>query len=261
MKHEHIEAESFEHDILSFPVTVTCNKNGAQIWESVFTKSKKVELLQKYPDFPDDLCPKSLFLQYDRPDIIIPGDDFVIGVEHFSFDASKRTRHGSKMKSEHERICKQLRNQLNIDLSLKHVEEIIPVDLSFQFYLKSWFEAYINHLSKVNIYKNRLKELYPHKTVYLAFLMEDITAVGNYVKWKDNIQALSPLFVERIINIIHSAPLIDFAIAKYKEAYCPCIEILSTDGETLQKRLSECYDKDAHYIAYSYSTRITGGRK
>lgn len=123
--------------------------------------------------------------QTERPDIIYQCDDFIMGIECFEFDASKKTRKGSTQKTKELKADIEIKEEYHNsevpeDSSLS-IERPVDVEFSITSYYKSLNSSFLHHAKSIVDYRKKLNEIAPDKKVLLSFFIEDTTALGNYV--------------------------------------------------------------------------------
>ena len=90
------------------------NFDNDLIWREIIANATETNRLRNYPEYCD-LQPEAPFAQGDRPkcskrlpDVIYLGEDFVMGIECFDFDSSKKTKDGSTMRKQNKKAGNRL---------------------------------------------------------------------------------------------------------------------------------------------------------
>lgn len=203
------------------------------------------------------------FVNAESPDIYYIGDDFILGVEHFQFDSSKKKRGGSSLQQEEARVDKEIirdyRSQVKDEY---YTEREINVHLSFENYINSLLESFKRHYNNVLEYKNNLKKYAPDKKVILAFYIEDITSVGNYIVNQKGREHIIPFCVKEFLDVLQNSLELDYVMVHVRRDYIPYMYILQMKEQYIKECYEECYDysKDL-FVDYKpiVATHIGGG--
>ena len=97
-KRSHHELDKFVHDFNKLLINPeeSCIDD---IWEIIIKDVCEYKKRDQYKWYYGSIPAQNFsFEQSDRPDIIYQCEDFIMGIECFQFDASKKTRKGSKQK-------------------------------------------------------------------------------------------------------------------------------------------------------------------
>lgn len=188
------------------------------------------------------------------PDIIYETDDFVLGIEHFQFDAAGKSIKGSKMRLAEIKTKAKLEEKKKILTGCpKYIEENVDVEFSYEEYVKSLLDSFTSHSDKIDKYKATLKNLYPTKKIYFAFFIEDITAIGNYICIKNTTVPMTPLYVREFIDKITTYNGIDFVIASFQNCYIKQLHIQEINNNEIQQLYQNVYNiNNDKYYTYKY---------
>lgn len=75
------------------------------------------------------------FVSFERPDIYYEKEDFIVGIEHFQIDSSKRTRKGSSLVQEQKRIDDEIITDYHSQSKAYfYTEKKLNVDFSYENY-------------------------------------------------------------------------------------------------------------------------------
>ncbi len=258
-KHEKNEAEdlawSLCHDRPS-----CFGENIAIIFEKIIKEIEDIDWQRHHRDFDlEDIPYEKPFLKGEQisqglPDIIYDSEDYVVGIEHFEFDASGKSRKGSKMRLAELTTEKELK--LKRQKATKYpiyTEASVNVDFTYEGYVQSLLSAFAMHYSKIENYKEKIKEYFPKKKIYFGFFIEDITAIGNYIITGNKTEPIYPLLAREFVTVLEKCSGIDFVISKIQDTYVPYIYIHQIDNETIKKLNQDSYDMThSKYYAYHY---------
>lgn len=206
--------------------------------------------------FALDKAPICPLVQSDRPDVIYNGSSFVMGIECFQFDASKKTKKGST----------QIRKQIEAEQRIKNkiqtaklpsegylsIDAEVDAEFSIQYYIDSLLAALCTHAKSIGQYREHLQLAYPERKVYLSFFIEDATAIGNYIVVNGKTEPLSPLRIAPLLDFLLSLKGLDYVVIKTTNMYVPSLQFLKVDMDTFRPLYSKCYLPDTKFIQYRY---------
>lgn len=258
--HQKNEAEQLSFDIQHSSIHIY-GKKAEKIFTALIKEledcnnQRRINIFNNTPNIPT----KAPFVQGDGtieglPDIICEGEGFVLGIEHFEFDAAGKNRKGSKMRTAEILAEQELRIKYkNIKMYPVYVDAVVNVDFSYDGYVQSLLDAFSSHVERKNSYIEKMKEKYPDKKILLAFYVEDVTAIGNYIERKQEIEPMYPLYVKEFLDELSKLTDIDFIISKVQELYVYDLHIQEINSEELKKLYENTYDmQNDKYISYHY---------
>lgn len=141
------------------------------------------------------------FINCERPDLYYLDDEFIVGIEQFQFDSSKKTKKGSKLVKERIRVDDEmLKEYYKQGKSPFSAEMAMEIQLSYTDYVQSLVEVFKQHSKNISEYRNNLEMIAQDKKVYLAFFIEDKTTLGNYIMTANGRESLNPLCVKELID-------------------------------------------------------------
>lgn len=251
--HEHVELSHLLYDfnhLYSLPE----QNNADDVWLQIINDIQKynTELAHCISE-EKPICP---LIQSERPDVIYVSADYVMGIECFSFDASKKTRKGSKQLQKEQaaerEILAEYRQSEKPDNGFLSIERTVNVEFSVQEYYNSLSIAFKQHAKQIPEYRKNLKRAYPCKQIYLSFFIEDITAIGNYVITKGQRESLSPLRIPQFLFELIQVKDLDYVVIKTTDTYVPKYRFQALTKEDIIKLCKDCYGPDTKYIQYQY---------
>lgn len=223
----------------------------------------KVEEIHQCRHFPFqnnyDIPHEAPFKQGDGringlPDIIYESENYVLGIEHFEFDASGSTRTGSKMRKAEiyaDRLLEEERKKTN--KRPLHLEADVHINFSYNGYVQSLLKVFTSHATKIKKYRKELEHHYGEKKIYFAFFIEDITSVGNYVLTRDTIKAMYPVYVKEFLDELAKVSGVDFIISEVNDCYIHKLLVQEINMDTMKSLYKNSYDKYADkYATYTY---------
>ena len=251
------------HELSSFLFDLDNLTNSAffeaidDVWEQIINDVHEYEKRELYKWYYGKLpaYPFS-FIQSERPDIIYQRDEFVMGIESFQFDASKKTRKGRKQRQQEIKADRVIHEEYQHSkvpgdgfLSIKK-----PVDVEFSItnYCESLLSALKSHSNSIANYRNHLAEISPDKKILLSFFIEDSTALGNYVISNGKAEALNPLKLPFFLILLASIQGLDYVIIKTTDSYVPSLQFQKISKPILAELLKNCYSPEDKYIQYQY---------
>lgn len=231
------------------------------IWIQILDDISQYSELMDHLHFVEcvPICP---LISFERPDVLYCDNksEWVMGIECFQFDASKKTRKGSRQRIEEKKTRDDIlkEHQLNLNSRKKTDDYIairknVDVDLSFEYYYNSLLDSFIKHAKRISEYRNNIEKSYPGRKVYLTFFIEDITAIGNYVSNQGKTEVLTPLRIQRFLNVLKQIKGLDYIAVKTIDSYVPQIQILNCSDESIDKMMEYCYANESKYISYNYA--------
>ena len=230
------------------------------IWKRILKDIEEYNELMDHKDFLDEL-PQCPIIQYERPDVIYAKNTsvYVMGIECFKFDSSRKTSNGStqirKEIAAEKQIIADYRNGKVMESDgkkYKAVRKKVDVEFSAKEYYKSLIDTYTTHAMSIKAYRENLEGMYSDKQILLSFFIEDITAIGNYVEDNGKTECLNPLKLPLVLELLMNTKGIDYVLVKTTDMYVPTINIQSCDEKNLSKLLCSCYSDTAKFVSYQY---------
>ena len=216
---------------------------------------RRSHFLDKIPHIPYE----TPFQQGDSvaeglPDIIYETNDFVLGIEHFEFDAAGKTRKGSKMKLAEILANRELeKKRKGIRKYPIFTEAAVGVEFSYEGYLQSLLYAFQTHAEKIENYKAEIKKHYPNKKVYFAFFIEDVTAIGNYIETSHGREPIYPMLVKEFLDVVIATGSVDFIISRIQDFYTYNLCVYELREDIIESLRENVYDMSRDkYIPYHY---------
>ena len=183
-----------------------------------------------------------------------------MGIECFEFDASKKTKDGSSQRKKeaevHRNIDEEYRHMNRMGSESLSIKKKVDVKLSIENYYDSLLQTYIDHAQKIGKYREKLKDQYPNKKIYLAFFISDVTAIGNYVSVDGKTESLSPLRLPIFVSLLQCTSMLDYVLVKTTDTYIPSVQIQSCEKGALEELASDYYGINDMYIPYSYTLDV-----
>lgn len=211
-----------------------------------FYNSKGVDL-NNLPKFEEP------FVSFERPDIYYEKEDFIVGIEHFQIDSSKRTRKGSSLVQEQKRIDDEIIADYHSQpKAYFYIEKKLNVDFSYENYVKSIVETFKKHEKNIPEYRANLSKIAPNKKVYLAFFIEDITSLGNYIMTAKGRETLNPVCTRELIDKLVKVEGLDYVLTRVQRDYIYTLHFQRISEEYIKSLYSECYDLSKEtFITYT----------
>ena len=257
-KRSHHELDKFVHDFNKLLINPeeSCIDD---IWEIIIKDVCEYKKRDQYKWYYGSIPAQNFsFEQSDRPDIIYQCEDFIMGIECFQFDASKKTRKGSKQK---QMECKADRDIIEEYRRLKvptggflSIERPVDVELSITSYYDSLASTFRAHANSINDYRKKLELLSreTRKRVLLSFYIEDTTAIGNYIITNGRTEALNPLKTPLFLEELKLTQGVDYIIIKTTDCYVPSIRIQKISIPLLNRLYKKCYGSNDKFVQYKY---------
>ena len=253
--HTNNELDSFVFDMK--PQSIFNPEVGLdKIWQRLLEDVCDYETRKNNPMYSECVPKNYSLVQSDRPDIIYQNEDYIMGIECFEFDASRKTRKGSMQKQKmHEANCEANKDYMKLNkpkdgfLSIKRT---IDVDLSIQYYYESLLSNFKMHTDSITKYRQNLFKIAPEKKQLLTFFIKDDTALGNYVVINGKTETLNPMRLPLVLKILADTKGLDYVIFRIKEFYVPYLIIQPLSISILRNLLSNCYDSNAKYLQYQF---------
>lgn len=256
------EDDQLLHDLAEYTDLFQIRANReCDIWEQIIKDIEEYNDLMDHVSFLDEI-PLPPMEKFESPDVVYAknNSDFVMGIECFMFDASRKTSKGStQIRREYDAERQIIEAYRNGDKIKKDgceyvaVRKLVDVKYSPEHYYKTLFDTFVHHAKNLHQYRKNLEDKYPGKKVYLAFFIDDVTAVGNYVTVEGKTECLTPLKLPFFIRILLTTKELDYVLVKTTDMYVPSIEIQSCSVTNLNRLLESCYPDDAKYVTYQYA--------
>jgi len=154
-------------------------------------------------------------IPYESPDFYAVEGDTIYIFEHFSFDASKRTKKGSKRKAELGWIKSEF-NKESIGKIELHKSGQLETDVSLNDYLKNLYESFDDHYQKIELYKKNIcNTLGCDLTRYkfkVTFMIEDSGVFGTTID-TGSIELVKPVFTKEFLQFLKKKEQVDYVIS------------------------------------------------
>ena len=259
-KHIHDELHKFVFDLNQ--QSLIQPENGLdEIWLRIIDDVRDYDARTSNPWYSEDTLPQGYSLeQSERPDIVYANEDFIMGIECFEFDASKKTRKGSKQKQKEQEVDRVIREEYWQSTvpkdSFLSIERLVDVELSAKNYYESLFLNYRIHADSIGEYKQNLSQMAPGKKSFLTFFIKDVTAIGNYVEENGKTEALNPLRLPLILGLLASTSGLDYVVFRTTDSYVPFLRIQEVSIPLMKNLRKNCYGPDAKFIPYQYKREV-----
>ena len=244
---------------------IFCPDSDENIWKRIIDETRKCKWSRQHhihdPHRPSFEAPFHQGDSYGNglPDIVYVCDDYVLGIEHFEFDSSGKTRKGSRMRIASFQANAELESKLKKITSYpKRAETVVKVDFSYDRYVQSLLKAFNTHMAQKDKYISALRAQYPGHKVYFALYIEDATALGSYINIDHDIQPVSPLRVREFIEALSKETGIDYIICRVQKIYTYQLFFQRITPSDITKLMSETYNMDeCSYVSYHYGQRTS----
>lgn len=255
-KHFHHELGKFVYDLGH--LSIDSGKDSIdEVWGKITNDIQEYEKFEEYK-WLDDYIPEQSFSleQSDRPDIIYQCEGFIMGIECFEFDASKKGRRGSTQRQKEREVDRKIHEEYRHssvpENGFLSIERNVDVDFSITSYYESLVSTFKSHADSIIGYRNNLTEKAPGKKVLLSFFIEDVTALGNYVIVNGKTESLNPLKIPFFLGELASIQGLDYIIFKTMDSYVPSLYIQKLSKPLLAELLKKCYGPNDKYVQYQY---------
>gem|GEM_PF-4617307 len=260
----HNNNEKCEVQRVYYGLMNSIKKNADFLWENMIEQIKYYDSFKGIPDEPFASLPKYYpLIQSDvkgeetgLPDIIYEGEKYVVGIEHFEFDASKRNKKGSQLRKE-EAIAESKINKIIRSHATNERHYKINVDMNVSFtlqnYITSLLGVFRQHSENVKKYRNSMSEYYPQKEILLAFYIENVTRTGNYIKRNDVVIPLHPNRILGFLAELLKNPGIDYIISRVDNAFVPELYFLKNTSDSIMNEIKNACSVNDYFIALPYN--------
>lgn len=254
--HEKNEAKKFGDYLTEFGVKLYDEND--KIWNEIIDRTNQIKNIIRIPEYSN--APSSMpFIQGDvkgvnlnLPDIIYNGKDYVLGIECFGFDSSKKTKKGSVMCKNHKAALDELNRNIS-EIERTEVSVDVQTEFSFKNYIDSLLLNFNSHVKNISKYKKALSDNFLNKKILFAFFIEDTTILGNYIQKGKETKELNPLFLKPFIDLVSQHLEIDYIITCYQdEIYVPSLYIQKIDEDNLKKLYENSYGNQYLYTSIPY---------
>lgn len=232
------------------------------IWDEIVAKCEAAEFERShYIDDEPQTSDEAPFILGDAPnqlaglpDIIYEGESFVLGIEHFQFDASNSTRKGSRMMQAEAKADGEMSRLIHSSTERPlHIEVPVKADFTYEMYVKSLLASFKKHANNIPKYLTSLSQKYPDKKIMLAFYIEDETAIGNYIRTSRGSEAMCPLCVKEFLDELSLHPELSYIIARIQDSYTYTLHIQLINSDFIRSLYREAYNMDTdEYWSYQY---------
>ena len=124
----------------------------------------------------------------------------------------------------------------------------------FENYSSSLLSTFTSHAKYIDEYRAHIIHLYPDRRAYTVFFIDDITALGNYIRTPKGLQVLYPLMVKDFITTISKMTSLDYVVLKFKQRiYEPLLLIVKNKARYLDIFKQEYFNPETDaFIQYTY---------
>ena len=255
-EHIHDELHGFVFDLNHH--SILSPEDGLdEIWLKIIDDVRDYQARTSNPWYSEDAPPQGYSLvQSDRPDIAYENETFIMGIECFEFDASKKTRKGSKQKQKEQEADREIREQYRQSTvpedGFLSIERLIDVELSAKNYYESLLSNFKIHADSITEYRQNLSQMSPGKKKLLTFFIKDITAIGNYVEENGKTEVLNPLRLPLILGLLASTLGLDYVVFRTTDSYVPFLRIQAISIPLMNNLRKKCYSTEAKFVSYQY---------
>lgn len=259
-EHVHDELHRFVFD-LNHQSIIQPEGGLDEVWQIIINDVLDYEKRTSNPWYPKDATPQGYSLeQSDRPDIVYENESFIMGIECLEFDASRKIRKGSKQKTKEQDAEREIQEeywQSTIpENSFLSIERTIDVEFSEKYYCESLESNYKIHADSITAYRQNLSQRSPGKKTLITFFIDDTTALGNYVEKNGRTEALNPLKMTFILDLLASTPGLDYVIFRTTDSYVPFLRIQAVSIPLLMNLRKNCYGPDIKFAPYQYKQEV-----
>ena len=170
-EHVHDELHRFVFD-LNHHTILQPEDEQEEVWQRIIDDVRDYETRMSNPWYPEDAPPQGYSIeQSERPDIVYQNESFVMGIECFEYDASKKIKKGSKQKRAEQEadreIEKEYRQSETPPNGFLSIEKLVDVEFSITSYCESLLSNFTAHKKHIGEFRRNLMEKYPGKRVFL----------------------------------------------------------------------------------------------
>ena len=224
------------------------------VWNNIYSDAVEYNENENNPLLRNSLV--SPFLDSESPDIIYECDNFIMGIECFEFDASKRTKKGSSQKRNEvdakDKILSEYyeaRKKTDGTISIKqHVDN----SFSLENYKNSLMSVFAKHAEKIQQYREKLSKN-SIKKVYLSFYIKDSTALGSYVCFNQKITPFQPFYLKEFREALKETKGLDYVIANVNNNYIHTLYIQRMDDSLISQYSKFDSINQSDFVPYEYN--------
>lgn len=171
------------------------NANSGKV-EIPFTRQKEIQdLLNIIRNFNN-------LIVNEEPDGFIVMQDYILILEHFEIDATKRNRKGSQTRIQENIIENKINQTTNTLVSMQ-----MQVNISTNNLIDNFRQIYVNHFNKIENYKKNLisKGIGNQNTKFkICFFIEDVTPMGTFYLNNNQRTKLRITDIKECVEILQS---------------------------------------------------------
>ena len=254
IKHRKWELDEFLYALTTFQLFFH-GQDDDVVWEKVVEEAVPFHAQMHTPFFNE--LKRKPFISSERPDIIFTNDTFILGIECFDFDSTAKTRKGSQQalmeKKADRRINERYRAGAKAIDGVIYLEEQVNVSFSLENYARTLIQNFRDHKKNIKIYRDALNDVDPGKKIYLAFYINDATALGNYILNNGRREAMNPLLLKEFIDELSVTNGLDYVLTNTQEDFIRHIDIQQINERFISALYSERYDfTRVQFAPYSY---------
>ena len=196
------------------------------------------------------------FTDSERPDIIYECDDFIMGIECFEFDASKKVRDGSSQKRKEvdakDKILSEYYEERTKTDGIISIKQHVDSNFSLENYKNSLMSVFAKHAGKIQQYREKLSKN-STKKVYLSFYIKDSTALGSYVYFNQRITPFQPFYLKEFREALKETKGLDYVIANVNNNYIHTLYIQHMDDSLISQYSKYDSINQSDFVPYEYN--------
>lgn len=158
---------------------------------------------------------------FERPDLVIEFDSYILAIEHFEADSSKRTSKGSKYKQKYNnryflRKFEETEKRIIDGSEVSTYSEKISTSFRYAQLCSNILNSANDHYEKINDYKENISEvLNLNKDIYTIFFIDVKVIFPSFIETDKGINFITPLEDPEFIRKLRDFSNIEGLILHY----------------------------------------------
>lgn len=190
-------------------------RNEVERFKEVINSSGEIRyFVDNDREVVENLLSNLKIFSFERPDIVLENDEFIVLVEHFQIDASKYI----SSKGNKDKVESFKRQQKFDEFAKKSSDPSVSLSMNIEVeyrkenYIDNLIRCFNDHYLKIDSYIEAINQIERNnnKEFKVAFYIEDTNPVGAYWLGKGNIEPLVIFQIDEFLKLLKKSPKVDY---------------------------------------------------
>ena len=193
--------------------------------------SKKFTIVENIHNSKSLECPK--IINFERPDLVIEFNEFIICIEHFQIDASLNNKKGSLFKKKY-----NSKNLWENSTSLDKITKEIDCNISYKNLFSNTLKHFENHYKKINNYISNISDYFgDKKPIKKWFFLEYDVVFHSFFVHQNTKRIITPDFDMKFIDFLLERENVEGLLISYNSE--SDLRFISNNRRNLGKYVEE----------------------